>query len=335
MMKVEHQNLRYTSRFQGRSLPSWYRLLSGLRMVLLIVLPIINFSSILGTKKTKSRFVAMWLNDLTNCTAGFGLDFLARIINFLRRKQTANFDRDHTLPSYQKNDISILREFPTLLTALRTDGAVLVKSFIPFDVVETIREAIEIGPGTSSDGTAHWTNLGHWMNSGCPGLRFDTDSDYLFGIQEIRKLSEEKSLQHIARCYLGAAPILGPIQSWTTGASPNFSSLDIENAAMAFHCDSDYVKFLKVFVLLTEVAYENGPFQFVVGSHKGPRHVAGRMPDDEVLSLQDDVFLGVGEPGDLIIADTRGWHKATTVKENYRMMLQILFTNSLLGRSTV
>jgi ectoine hydroxylase-related dioxygenase (phytanoyl-CoA dioxygenase family) len=101
---------------------------------------------------------------------------------------------------------------------------------------------------------------------------------------------------------------------------------------MAFHCDSDYFGFLKFFLLLTEVKPTNGPFTFVGGSHRGKRHVVGRMKDKEIISDHDEVLYGTGEPGDLIIADTRGWHKATPPEQGTRTMLQVLHTTSLFGQ---
>ena len=101
---------------------------------------------------------------------------------------------------------------------------------------------------------------------------------------------------------------------------------------MAFHCGSDYFGFLKFFLLLTEVKPGNGPFTFVRGSHRGKRNITRRMEDTEIISDRDEVLFGTGEPGDLIITDTKGWHKATPPEQCMRTMLQVLYTTSLLSQ---
>jgi ectoine hydroxylase-related dioxygenase (phytanoyl-CoA dioxygenase family) len=104
---------------------------------------------------------------------------------------------------------------------------------------------------------------------------------------------------------------------------------------MAFHSDSDYFGFLKFFVLLTDVNVNNGPFTFVRGSHKGKKHVAGRMADKEIVGEDDDLLVGTGRAGDIVIADTMGWHKASQIKEGHRTMIHIIYMTSPYGKATV
>jgi len=87
-------------------------------------------------------------------------------------------------------------------------------------------------------------------------------------------------------------------------------------------------------VPLTNVGMENGPFIFVGRSHRGKRHVAGRMNDSEIIQGDDVVYLGTGQAGDLIIVDSKGWHKALPQRNGYRTMFQIVYSTSSFGFPT-
>ena len=151
-------------------------------------------------------------------------------------------------------------------------------------------------------------------------------------MQNLELIQINPVLTQISRKYLGCPPICASVQIWTTRPPLFISRKILGNSAMAFHCGSDYFGFLKFFLLLTEVKPGNGPFTFVRGSHRGKRNITRRMEDTEIISDRDEVLFGTGEPGDLIITDTKGWHKATPPEQCMRTMLQVLYTTSLLSQ---
>lgn len=84
--------------------------------------------------------------------------------------------------------------------------------------------------------------------------------------------------------------------------------------------------FLKVFIYLTDVGLENGPFTYCAGSqNKVLENLADyRVPDKTVADLypNKEVFL-TGSAGTILTANTTGLHKGTKVREGYRDMFTI------------
>lgn len=148
--------------------------------------------------------------------------------------------------------------------------------------------------------------------------------DFLFDINFLR----------IAQQYLGSQPINDLLVMWWS--SP-FSSQASSEAAQLFHYDMDRLKFIKVFLYLTDVGLENGPHVYVEGSHKEkPAHLYEnrRFKDEEV-----EQFYGKGKikeiggkKGTLFIADTSGIHKGKNPEKGTRLIFQMEYTNSLFGQ---
>ncbi len=115
-----------------------------------------------------------------------------------------------------------------------------------------------------------------------------------------------------ARCWRwrrstsAASPVQDMVAMWWTTPSREGSSA----AAQQFHFDLDRLQFLKVFVYLTDVGPENGPHEFVRGSH---RHLPvalradRRFSDEEVLEHYgaEDRISVTGARGTIFVADTR------------------------------
>ena len=87
--------------------------------------------------------------------------------------------------------------------------------------------------------------------------------------------------------------------------------------------------FLKVFVYLTDVSHENGPFTYIVGSNKNQKEDSNkyRIPDEEVYKMygNETEIKCIAPAGSIISADTTGLHKGTKVKKGYRDMFTINF----------
>ena len=110
----------------------------------------------------------------------------------------------------------------------------------------------------------------------------------------------------IARKYLEATPLLLGNHSWTTTHRTSETDLQLEENAMAYHCDSDFFGFLKVFLLLTDVTMENRPVMFIRGNHRGRHHVQGRVTNEMLRVKPDEEMFGMGQFGDVILTATKG-----------------------------
>ena len=98
--------------------------------------------------------------------------------------------------------------------------------------------------------------------------------------------------------------------------------------AQLYHCDGNSIKFLKFFFYLTDVDLESGPFTYVEGSHK--RKFEGwknkyRWDPLEIKSIYgaDKIKHLMGRVGDVIIANTTGFHRGYPPERKERMMLTV------------
>ncbi|BAK78303.1 hypothetical protein NH8B_3552 [Pseudogulbenkiania sp. NH8B] len=132
-------------------------------------------------------------------------------------------------------------------------------------------------------------------------------------------------------------PLADVLSMWWHTAFQNKAD---SNAAQLYHFDLDRLKWLKIFVYLTDVGPQNGPHSFVKGSHNPgaiPPHLLkrgyARITDEEVNdAFSADACLQFSAPrGSIIIEDTRGLHKGAIVSGDPRLILQLQFSNSLFG----
>lgn len=335
MNKIYNSDIfKYTSKFKGREVPLYKRLAHALRAIFLLPVLIIEWPALLGYRRSHSTKALMLLNDITNSTHGRGLEIVNKIICLLRSRQTYIFDKlrpDLITPSGRKIIDDQINE---LVDVIRVQGFARIPSFLTATSALDLYEGALQLPGFGNDPQKNYISQLEWAEDPMGGPRFNVDSNSLAGLQNLELIRINPVLTQISRKYLGCPPICASVQIWTTRPPLFISRKILDDSAMAFHCDSDYFGFLKFFLLLTEVKPNNGPFTFVRGSHRGKRHVAGRMEDTEIISDRDEVLFGTGEPGDLIIADTKGWHKATPPEHGMRTMLQVLYTTSLFGQSS-
>lgn len=129
----------------------------------------------------------------------------------------------------------------------------------------------------------------------------------------------------IATSYYGCpAALISPkiVRSYRNGLP--------ESSVHRFHCDYQRVRFLKFFIYLSDVPTEQeGPFCFVAGSHhRKPR--AWRQHPLEWSAAEMTGYYGdaairplTGYRGDLIAADTRGFHRGIKLRAGQRSMLKV------------
>ena len=322
---------QYTTNFRGRSVPRMHRLLHLSRALLNFYIFIRAIKPLRGDCFTSSRRVVQFLNDVTNGTNGKGLDWLNHIVVKLRRADTTRFDSSEMDKLTESGSSINTDQYVQMIQSLKSDGAIRISRFLSKECAFDLGKQIAQISGQTKADEFEWNSLDHWLKADDNNPRFDTRSNLLVDIPTIHQITHNQLLQKIARDYLGTPPLIVDIQSWTTKVIDKLSVQQIEESAMAFHCDSDYIKFIKIFLLITDVDFDNGPLQFVSKSHLGNRHVAGRMRDSQIVSSSDTIFNGTGEAGDLLIVDTRGWHKATPVNVGFRTMVQFIYTSSYFG----
>ena len=110
----------------------------------------------------------------------------------------------------------------------------------------------------------------------------------------------------------------------------SFSNLLKASETQLFHRDASGYKFLKAFIYLHDVSTKEGPFTFVKKSHKDKYKFKDdiniRYSDESISMLygEDNIISLTAQMGDLILADTSGFHKGTK-NINERTMITINF----------
>lgn len=127
----------------------------------------------------------------------------------------------------------------------------------------------------------------------------------------------------IAAGYLSCPPAIGGINLRRSYVNdlPAFDTLN-------FHSDPNSTRFLKFFFYLDDVDLEGGPFAYVLGSHRrkfiGWRRKYRWTPEEiEGIYGADAIFYATARKGDLVVADTTGFHRGTKVRRHDRSMLTV------------
>ena len=140
-------------------------------------------------------------------------------------------------------------------------------------------------------------------------------------------LALEPQVVALASAYLGMYSYLRALEMWRnlpTDEPPKLSQL--------WHRDWDDVVNLKLFVYLSEVSEESGPFTFAPGTQPGgPRQldVKDRLSDDEMAERipRTEWVVCTGPPGTVVLADTCGYHKGGKPTKGDRLLWTAQFTS--------
>ncbi len=164
--------------------------------------------------------------------------------------------------------------------------------------------------------------------------RYQFDEAALLTVPAVRRLVGDPSFIDLAGKYFGSPPINDLVTMWWSAPFGPPSS----EAAQLFHFDMDRIRFLKLFIYLTDVGTDNGPHVYVRGSHrtKPPAFFRDRrFSDREVASgfPASDVHELHGPAGTVFVADTSGMHKGKPLIRGQRLVLQLELASSLFGQA--
>ena len=155
------------------------------------------------------------------------------------------------------------------------------------------------------------------------------DQGRIIAIPEVKELSQDPKILSIVREYLGAEPIQTQAACWWT---VRYSRREYNKCAQLFHQDHTYKKFIKLFLYLNDVTEDNGCHVYVpnsVGKGVQPskKRLSQRVEDDYIKENYDEIKYITGTKGTMNLVDTRGWHKGNPVKEGYRLLIQLEWTD--------
>ncbi|MEP6914020.1 MAG: phytanoyl-CoA dioxygenase family protein [Acidobacteriota bacterium] len=137
------------------------------------------------------------------------------------------------------------------------------------------------------------------------------------------RFASQPEIKQVADQYLGLNARLRGCNTWLTLVT-NAEA----RQSQTWHRDPEDRYVVKIFTLLSEVDKGCGPFQYAPGSHMKSSNAGLKaftkygLSDDEMDTLvpRKQWFLGTGEPGTIIFADTRGYHKGGLARERERLV---------------
>ena len=127
----------------------------------------------------------------------------------------------------------------------------------------------------------------------------------------------------MAAGYLGCPPALSGLN-----LRKSFVNDLPESETNLFHCDGNSPMFIKFFLYLNDVDEPGGPFCYIAGSHRRKplawrRKYHWSAKEIEAYYGNGAVRTLTGRVGDLLVADTRGFHRGFKVRSRPRFMLTI------------
>ncbi len=165
-------------------------------------------------------------------------------------------------------------------------------------------------------------------------VRYDLAEADVIEAAAAQRLLADESLLAVAQQYLEAAPVQDMVAMWWSAAAEGQPS---SAAAQLYHFDLDRLRFLKVFVYLSDVDGTTGPHSYVRGSHQyGPKafRLDQRYTDAMVEAEFGDAPVTIAGPrGTVFLADTRGLHKGQSLETGSRLVFQMEYTTSLFGQA--
>ncbi len=268
-------------------------------------------------------------------TRGWSNDALASMVRIFRRPAT--------LPA----PVGILGQLTParvdeVAQEIRDRGFCVFRDQMPAETVQRLVDfalttQCRVRPMAGRDAVLGEPEYRRYERSSPVAVRYDFDPEAVVNNPDVQSLMADPSILSVAQTYLGSLPVADVTSMWWHTA---FSDEPDEDAAQLFHFDMDRIRWLKLFIYLTDVTTENGPHCFIEGSHRTggiPSSLLSRgyarLSDEQVSRhYAADKFVEFRAPaGTIILEDTRGLHKGMVVRNGDRLMLQLQFSNSLFG----
>ena len=158
--------------------------------------------------------------------------------------------------------------------------------------------------------------------------------DGLPGDSELLKLALDPKLLEIVSGYLGLWPCLHSIGAWL-----NYPTDEPASLSQLWHRDPEDLKLVKVFIYLSDVGAESGPFTYIPDTHPFGRAALvakkyekkKRLPDDQMQRLfrPESWRVCTGPAHTMILADTIGYHRGGKPSAGRRMLITFTYTSGI------
>jgi hypothetical protein len=139
------------------------------------------------------------------------------------------------------------------------------------------------------------------------------------------ELANEPAVLSAIAAVLGARPTISYITAWWS--IPHGTRAE---HAELFHRDVDDLRFVKMFVYLTDVDEDSGPHMFVKGSQRVNKltEAGRRIPEAEVEDAfgKENLLRFTGPAGTRFLENTYGVHRGIPPARKPRLLFQVLYT---------
>jgi len=172
--------------------------------------------------------------------------------------------------------------------------------------------------------------------------KYDYDENVLYNNKIIKTLLLDKVFLKIANNFFGTKPLYSEINMWWSPAVKKKINLETELAnqsAQLYHFDLDRIKWLKFFIYLTDTFEDDGPHEYVQGTHKifskdsEITKLGYQRIDSSLITKHYPTKLKkiTGKAGTVFVGDTSAIHRGNPPLANDRLVLVIEYANSLYG----
>lgn len=144
--------------------------------------------------------------------------------------------------------------------------------------------------------------------------------------QPLIALANNPALLATVAQYLGAKPTIASVQTWWTIGEHSVQGQ--RHYDDVYHRDVDDLRFVKLFVYLTDTTISSGAHSFIKGSHRNSQLTRrGPISDAEAHQIfgPDDFVTVTGDAGTVFLEDTWGIHRPLLATEGRRLVFYVLY----------
>ena len=304
--------------------PRWLAILEGAKDVVWIAWGAIVYL-LKGTTPSRS-----WQGviRLFCATGGWSQEIFHKLIA-LRYPRYRNIEPRGVLGTLDRNEIK------SIVDTVKRDGYFVAPVRLPEAQCDQLLDFALKSKYNWVDG---WKDEPEYFDRSTPkAIKYQMSQETLISNPVVQDLMADRSFLSVAQTYLSCAPTLDLIGMWWT---TDFSQAPDRDSATMYHFDMTRIRWLNVFIYLTDVRTESGPHTFVRGSHR-PGGIPWRflsrgyerISDEEVIDHygQDNIVEFLGPRGTILFEDTRGLHKGKHVLSGDRLIFQISYVDSMFG----
>lgn len=171
----------------------------------------------------------------------------------------------------------------------------------------------QLGTFRAPDEVPPVTHVSHYAN------------DAILNAPHLLSIANDPRVLDVVEAFLGAKPTIGALRLWWSTPTASGEPEHAEN----FHRDIDDLRFIKLFVYLTDVDDESGPHIYARGSHReNVLTTVGRFTDEQVAEAvgSDKIMRLKGPAGTAFVESTYGLHRGLPPISKPRLVFQPLYT---------